>query len=55
MRGVEGANEILGGSVTSLAGNTVSGRSGITFSSCPHRRKDDIPLTNAHNSVATSA
>ena len=54
MRGVEGA-KILGDSVTSLASNIVSGRGRIAFSSCPHRRKEDIPLTNAHNSVATSA
>jgi len=55
MQGIKGANEILGGLVMSLASNTVSGRGGIAFSSCPHCCKDDIPLTSAHNNVATSA
>ena len=35
--------------------HSVSGRSGVIFSLCSHRRKDDIPLDNAPSSVATSA
>ena len=53
MRGVEGANDILGAQSRAYQA-TLSGRGGIIFSLCPHRRKDEIPLANAPSSLATS-
>ena len=47
MRGIEGANDISEGSVTSLQATLCEGRGRNTFSSCPHYHKDDTPLTNA--------
>ena len=52
MRGIEGANDISEGSVTSLQATLCEGRGRNTFSSCPHYHKDDTPLTNVPNSVA---